>query len=112
MPSQAPASRREESGASAQTLRGLRPGCSSVAFTSPVSALHTMTEPSEQEAAAGAEAAAVDPVAVTPERRKGKLREVGRGINTERFITGGGRQEGWREGTAGDLICMMSESAN
>lgn len=65
----------------------------------------------EQEAAAGAEAAAVDPVAVTPERRKGKLREVGRGINTERFITGGGRQEGWREGTAGDLICMMSESA-
>lgn len=49
VPSQAPASRREESGASAHTRSGLRPGCSSLAVNSPVSELHTNTRPSVEQ---------------------------------------------------------------
>lgn len=49
VPSQAPANRREESGASAHTRSGLRRGCSNVAHTSPVSERHTMTDPSVEQ---------------------------------------------------------------
>lgn len=64
----------------------------------------------EQVAAAGAEAAAVNPVAVTRERREGELREVGRVVNTEGFITGAGDQQRRREGAAADLVGVMSKS--
>lgn len=63
----------------------------------------------QQEAAAPAEAAAVNTVAMTRERGERKLREVGFAIKTNRLIAGGGGQEGWREGTAAHLVCVMSK---
>lgn len=64
----------------------------------------------DQVGAARAEAAAVNPVAVTRERREGELREVSRAVHTEGLITGGGGEEGWGEGAAADLICVLSKS--
>lgn len=66
----------------------------------------------EQEAAAGAEAAAVDPVAVARQRRVRKLGEVRRVVNAKRFISRAGHQEGLRQGAAADLVRVMSKSAN
>ncbi|MEQ2289726.1 hypothetical protein AMECASPLE_036141 [Ameca splendens] len=80
VPSQVPASRRQESGASAQTRSALRPGCSNAERSSPVRGA------AEQVTAAGAEAAAVNPVAVARQRGEGKLREVRRVINPKSFI--------------------------
>lgn len=66
----------------------------------------------EQVPATRAEAAAVNPVAVARQRREGKLREVSGVINSQSLVTGGGRQERWREGTAADLVRVVSKSAN
>lgn len=66
----------------------------------------------EQVAAAGAEAAAVNPVAVTREWGERKLREVRRAVDAEGLITGGGGQEGGREGAAAHLVCVVPESDN
>lgn len=66
----------------------------------------------EQEAAAGAEAAAVDPVTVTGERRKRQLREVSGVVDAEGFVTRAGRQERRREGAPADLVRVMPESVN
>lgn len=66
----------------------------------------------EQVAATGAEAAAVNPVAVTRQRGERKLREVGRAVDTKGLITGGGGQEGGREGAAAHLVCVVPESDN
>lgn len=66
----------------------------------------------EQVPPAGAEAAAVNPVAVTRERREGKLGEVCCGVNPKSFVNGAGRQEGGGEGAAADLVGVVPESAN
>lgn len=66
----------------------------------------------EQKAATGAEATAVNAVAMARQRRIRKFREVSCAINTESFIPGAGRQEGWGEGTAADLVCVVSKGAN
>lgn len=46
----------------------------------------------DQVAAAGAEAAAVDPVAVASQGRVGELREVDRAVDTNGLVAGGGCQ--------------------
>lgn len=47
----------------------------------------------DQVAAAGAEAATVDPVAVTTQGRVGELREVIRPVDTDGLVAGGGCQQ-------------------
>ncbi|MEQ2179486.1 hypothetical protein GOODEAATRI_025439 [Goodea atripinnis] len=84
VPSQAPASRRQESGASAQTRSALLPGCSNAERSSPGGDVRGAAE---QVTAAGAEAAAVNPVDVARQRGEGKLREVRRVINPKSFIS-------------------------
>lgn len=66
----------------------------------------------EQVSAAGAEAAAVDPVTVTRERGERQLREVGRAVHADGLVTRGGGQEGRRESAAAHLLRMMSERDN
>lgn len=61
----------------------------------------------DQVAAARAEAAAVDPVAVTAQGRVGELREVDRAIHTDGLVAGGGGQQVRGEGAAGHLVRMM-----
>ena len=65
-----------------------------------------------EEAAAGAEAAAVNAVAVARQGREGELREVGRVVDAQRFIDGAGRQEGGREGAAAELVRVVPEGAD
>ncbi len=66
----------------------------------------------EQVAPARAEAAAVDPVAVTRERGERELGEVLRGVNAKGFVAGAGRQEGGGEGAAADLVRVVPERAD
>lgn len=62
----------------------------------------------EQVAATGAEAAAVNSVAMTRQRREGKLRKVCGVINAQGFIDGAGGQQRRREGAAAHLVCVVS----
>lgn len=65
----------------------------------------------KQEAAARAEAAAVDAVSVTRERGEGKLREVSCAVDTKCFIDGAGGEQGRREGNAAQFIGVVLESS-
>lgn len=55
---------------------------------------------------AGAEAAAVDPVAVPGQRGEGQLAEVSAGVNTHAFVRGAGGQQRAGESTAVHIISM------
>jgi len=55
---------------------------------------------------AGAEAAAVDPVAVAGQRGEGQLAEVSAGVNTHAFVRGAGGQQRAGESTAIHIISM------
>lgn len=65
----------------------------------------------EQVAAAGAEAAAVNPVAVARERRAGELREVRGVVHAQGFVAGAGREQRAGEGAAADLVRVAAEGA-
>jgi len=55
---------------------------------------------------AGAEAAAVDPVAVAGQRGEGQLAEVSAGVNTHAFVRGASGQQRAGESTAVHIISM------
>lgn len=55
---------------------------------------------------AGAETAAVDPVAVSGQRGEGQLAEVSGGENADAFVRGAGGQERARESTGVHIISM------
>lgn len=64
-----------------------------------------------QELAAGAEAAAVDAVAVTRQRRERRLGEVPRVVHPEGFVARARGQQFAREGAAVDVIPMVLQPA-
>lgn len=55
---------------------------------------------------AGAEAAAVDPVAVSGQRGEGQLAEVSGGVNADAFVRGAGGQQRAGESTAVHIVSM------
>lgn len=63
----------------------------------------------DQVAATRAEAAAMDPVAVTRQRRVGELREVAGAVDADGLVAGGGGQQGGGEGAAAHLVGVMPE---
>ncbi len=60
-----------------------------------------------EELSAGAEAAAVDAVAVSWQRREGQLREVTGAVYPESFVPRTRGQQFAREGTPVDIISMV-----
>lgn len=65
-----------------------------------------------QEAAAGAEAAAVDAVAMALQRGEGQLREVAGVVKPDGFVTGARGQQAAGEGAPVDVIQVVLQSAN
>lgn len=61
-----------------------------------------------EELPAGAEATAVDAVAVSRQRRERQLREVLSVIYPDGFVTGAGGQQFGGEGTPVDIVLMVS----
>lgn len=65
-----------------------------------------------QEAAAGAEAAAVDAVAMALQRGEGQLGEVAGVVKPDGFVTGTRGQQAAGEGAPVDVIQVVLQSAN
>lgn len=61
----------------------------------------------DQVAAAGAEAAAVDPVVMTAQGGVGELREVDRAVDTDGLVAGGGCQQTRGEGAARHFVRVL-----